>query len=53
MIDLPALAEVAEQHIGQEVSRRRNFKWAFSFKKLEDFAYEPDPPVRRQTWLEI
>jgi hypothetical protein len=42
---LPALTEVAEQHIGQAVSRGRNFKWAFSLKKLEDFAYEPGPPV--------
>jgi hypothetical protein len=28
-------------------------KWAFPFKKFEDFKYEPGPPVRRRSHLEI
>ena len=33
--------------------RGRNFKWVFLLRKLENFACEPGPPVRRESPLEF
>jgi hypothetical protein len=35
------------------VGRDRSFKWVFSLRKLEDFAREPGPPVRKKVASEI